>query len=225
MVIAYLFVIHHSLRVSAQLQSGSKRKRAADAGGQLRHFPLHVMGQEPAVCTRIGQQFFLIESLRVFQRLLGGIAEDAVGIPLERGQVIEQRRILFLFLVLDLSDHSAVPVAGLRQAAGLAQVMNAFGVPDQAVAQIQLDGVEGLRLKMLDGVLTLTEHSQGRRHNPTNGQRRPIQERIQPCCVHPDEPVGLRTAQGCLIEIVIGGLVLHNMDAFPDRAFFHGGNP
>ena len=61
------------------------------------------MGQEPAVCTRIGQQLFLIQGLRVFQRLLGGIAEDAVGIPLERGQVIEQRRILFLFLVLDLS--------------------------------------------------------------------------------------------------------------------------
>lgn len=56
------------------------------------------MGQEPAVCTRIGQQFFLIESLRVFQRLLGGIAENAVGIPLKRGQVIEQRRILFLSL-------------------------------------------------------------------------------------------------------------------------------
>ena len=30
MVIAYLIVIHHGLRVTAQLQSGSERKRAAD---------------------------------------------------------------------------------------------------------------------------------------------------------------------------------------------------
>ena len=224
-MIADLLVIHDDIRMTAQIQTGSERKRAADTGGQLRHFPLHIMGQEPAVGARIGQQLFLIQRLGVFQRLLGCIAEDAVRVPLESSQVVKQRWVLPLLLMLDLFHYSAVPVAGVHHRAGFVQVMDAVRMTHQTAAQIQLHGIEGFRFKMLDSAFTLTEHRQGWRHHPPNGERRTVKERIQPRGVHPDEPVSLRPAESSLIEVVIGGLVLHEVNAFPDRAFFHGGNP
>ena len=49
---------------------------------KLRDDRLHVLGQIPAVSSRIGHQLLLIEALGVIQRLLSGEAQDTVSISL-----------------------------------------------------------------------------------------------------------------------------------------------
>ena len=50
------------------------------AGGDSRNPAFHIVCQETAVGSRIGAELFLMQGLKIVQRLLGGEAQDAVCI-------------------------------------------------------------------------------------------------------------------------------------------------
>ena len=65
----------------------------------------HVAGQEARVRARVGERLvLLVEPLGGGERAAGGEAEARVGVALQRGQVVEERRALGLLLALDRLD-------------------------------------------------------------------------------------------------------------------------
>ena len=95
----------------------------------------------------------------------------------------------------------------------------------QAVPQIQLYDIERFRFKMLDPLFPFRQHGQRRGHDPPDMQGGTVQKGIEPRRVHPNQPVRLSPAEGCLIQMIVGGHGFQVFKAFQDRAFFHGGNP
>ena len=73
-------------------------------GDQLRNRAFHIIGQKAAVRSGIGTQFLFIEGLEVIQGLLGGVAQGAIGLPLEGGEIAEGRGLFRLFLPLHCPD-------------------------------------------------------------------------------------------------------------------------
>ena len=83
---------------------GKRRLKAADARraeDEGLYAVCHSIREETAVRARVGAEAFLVEGLKIVQRLLGGVAEDAVGLALERGQVVERGGVLGLLLSAD----------------------------------------------------------------------------------------------------------------------------
>ena len=67
---------------------GKRRLKAADtsrAEDEGLHALLHAVREIAAVRARVGAEALFVEALRIVQRLLGGVAEGAVGLALEHG--------------------------------------------------------------------------------------------------------------------------------------------
>ena len=60
---------------------------------KLRQSCSHILCQIPAVCSRISDQFFLIQALQIIQCLLRRISQDLIGISLQGSQIIQERRL------------------------------------------------------------------------------------------------------------------------------------
>ena len=140
-----------------------RRVHAAEGGGrsgQCRDPSLHVVRQIPAVCPGVGAELLFIEGLQVVQRLLGGVAQRSVGLPLEGGQVIEGGGLLRFLPPLHRLDHGG---GALAPGGGLLGLLLA-GRPlpgEGEAAAIQLHCVEGLRLESGDLRLPLDNEGQG----------------------------------------------------------------
>ena len=70
------------------------------------------MGQKLAVRSRIGNQLFFVEALRVIQRLLGSETKDLVRFPLQHGQIEKSRCALRAVLGNNPGDHCIPSVTG-----------------------------------------------------------------------------------------------------------------
>ena len=140
-----------------------RRVHAAEGGGhsgQRRNHGLHIVRQIPAVCPGVGAELLFIEGLQVVQRLLGGVAQRPVGLPLEGGQVIEGGGLL-RFLPprhrLNYGGGALAPGSGLL---GLLLAGRPLSGEGDAAA-VQLHRVEGLRLESGDLRLPLDNEGQG----------------------------------------------------------------
>lgn len=91
MVIGDFFAAAHLLgadgrRLLHAADSGSGGDKAGDAA-------LHIVGQIAAVSSRVGTELLFIERLKIVEGLLRGVAENAVGVALEGGQIVERRAL------------------------------------------------------------------------------------------------------------------------------------
>ena len=105
MVVCYLAAVHaaacrHCLQIDFVFPFG----KVADEGEQLGNFHEHVFGDVAASGSRIGDKFLLVEFLRDFECLLRREAVFGVGFLLERGQVVQERSVLYLLLALRFRD-------------------------------------------------------------------------------------------------------------------------
>ena len=107
---------------------------------------LHVVGEVAAVGAGIGAELLFGEALQVIQRLLRRVPKQAVRIPLEGGQVVERRGFLRLFRLHDGANSGGFAVAVSGKPLRLCLLLHAFACGGEAV-KVQMDGVEGLRLK------------------------------------------------------------------------------
>ena len=142
---AYLFGAD-GRRLLHTADSGSGSDKAGDAA-------LHIVGQEAAVGARVGAELLFIEGLEIVEGLLGGIAENAVGVALEGGQIVERGRFLRLFLALHAFDGYCLALAGVGNSVGILSVLHS--VCRGGKAAIKLDGVERFCYKCGDLRLTL----------------------------------------------------------------------
>ena len=147
-----------------------------------------------------------------------------VGLPLERGQVVELGRLLGFVLALHGFDDGGLVKAGVLQLFG-------FGPVGQPVAcggkAVQGDGhiVKGRRPESCDSGLTLSEHRQRRGLHPANMERLPIQDGDQARGVDAHQPIGLGAAQRRLIQVVVCSAVFQVLKALGYGACLHRGNP
>ena len=88
---------------------GKRRLKAADARraeDEGLHALLHAVREIAAVRARVGAEALFVERLKIVQRLLGCVAEDAVGLALERGQVVERGGVLGFLLGADRCNNA-----------------------------------------------------------------------------------------------------------------------
>ena len=69
-------------------------KALLDHRNKFRHQRCHIIRQIPAVGTGIGYEFFLIQSLRVIQCLLGSESQLPICFSLKRCQIKQGRGLL-----------------------------------------------------------------------------------------------------------------------------------
>ena len=115
-------------------------------GGKRRDGPFHIVCQESAVGAGISAEFLFIERLQIVERLLGRVAEQSVGVALERGQVVERGRLLGFFFALHGPDGSRFAFAGVGHRFGL-RLCFQFVAGGGEAAAVEDDRIERLWLK------------------------------------------------------------------------------
>ena len=146
MMIRHTRIVHHQRRVHRHGHSG--KGQAHD--GQVDEFGQtlgHVGCQVAGIGARIGRQLFFIQRLGIVQRLLGGVTEQAVGVSLERGQVVQFGLRLGLFFLFHRQDGGVPGITGGANRLGLLRRFHLFRRRGKA-GQIDAGDVERLRRKI-----------------------------------------------------------------------------
>ena len=199
----------------------------ADNGGhgcKLRHGGFQIVGEEAAVRAGVGAELFLVEGLQVVKRLLCGVAEAAVGLPLERGQVVEPGRVLRLFRALHRPDRDRLTGAGGGEGVRSFFVPKLFGHGGKAAAA-EAHGVKGFRAERPDLRLPLDDERQRRGQDAPYVEGAVVQHRKEPCGVDAHQPVRAGAAEGGLIQPVIFTPRTQLRKALFDGGVLHGGDP
>ncbi len=121
-VVGDLGIVHEA--AAQRTLAGAGRKllaiRRGDGLDDARQGLRHVLREVPAVGARIADQLVsLVERLRDVQRLLRAEAEQAVGVALQFGQIVERRRRHALRLRFDGFDGGLAGARARFDAAGL----------------------------------------------------------------------------------------------------------
>ena len=222
MVVADLFAVAylpcvHALRCGGFADGGSN-------GCKLRHGGFQIVGEEAAVRAGIGTELLFIERLQVVEGLLGGVAEAAVGLPLERGQVVEPGRVLRFFRALHRPDRDRLTGAGGGEGVRSFFVSELFRHGGKAAAA-EAHGVKGFRAKGGDLRLPLDDERQRRGQDAPHVEGAVVQHRKEPCGVDAHQPVRAGAAEGGLVQPVIFTPRTQLRKALFDGLVLHGGDP
>ena len=151
------------------------------------------------VDTGIGGVLALVECLNEVQRHLGRVAELAVAVYLQRGQVVELGRLLLAFLLFHLGDGKWLALDGAE--GFLAFLLRGELALSSRKCGVAIDGSQhpvGLGLEIVYLFLTVDDECQGRGLHTTDGQHLavlPVLQRIETRAVHAQQPVADGTAQ------------------------------
>ena len=207
----------HALRCGGFADGGSN-------GCKLRHGGFQIVGEEAAVRAGIGAELLFIEGLQIVKRLLGGIAEAAVGFSLEGGQVVEQRRFLRFLRALHRLDRDRLTGAGGGEGVRLRFLFELFGHGGK-IAAAKIYRVKGFRAKGGDLCLPLDDERQRGRHDAPHVEGAVVQHRKEPCGVDAHQPVRAGAAEGGLIQPVVFPSRTQLCKALFDGGVLHGGDP
>ena len=220
MMIGHFLIVDDCRRIAGDGNTLTERHGVGDQVHQHRQALGHVGGQVAAVGPGIGTEFLFIEILQVVQGLLGRISQQAVGIPLEGGQVIEGRRLFGFVFAFHPLDCGRAALASPFQLFGGSFFFHALPGNGKA-GQLQLYRIKRHRLEGVDLGLPLDDERQRRGHDPANVQRPMVQHRKQPGSVDPHQPVGLGPAKSRLMQPVIVCTGAEMLKALPDGGILH----
>ena len=162
--------------------------------------------------------------MQIVQRLLRREPQQAVGVPLEGGEVIEGGRLLRFVPALHLFDCHRAALAGAFQLFGIGFLVHA-GAGSGKTGQVQRHGIKRHRLESVDLGLLLDDEGQRRGHDPSNVEGAVVQHRKQPGGVDAHQPVRFGPAEGRLVQPVIVRTGAQVCKALPDGGILHAGNP
>ena len=223
-VVAHLFAVQHPPKLRGNVQPRRKGKQRPQAGHNAFCCGLHIVGKVLAVGAGIGQQLLFIELLGIVKGLLGGKSKQTVGFPLQGGEVIEAGRLLRLFLPLHRYANGLRSRTGRLGGVGVVSTGKAVAGRLHA-ARRDMDNVIFLFLEIADLGLPVNQHFEGGRLHPAYGQGLVVEDGEKPGGVDPHQPIGLRPAQGRLIQAVVVGPRFQVGKALPDGGVLHAGNP
>ena len=207
----------HALRRGGFADNGSN-------GHKLRHRGSQIISEEAAVRAGIGAELLFIEGLQIVKRLLGGIAEAAVGLPLEGGQVVEPGRVLRFLRALHRPDRDRLTGAGGSKGVRLRFFFELFGHGGK-IAAAKIYRVKGFRAERPDLCLPLDDERQRGRHDAPHVEGAVVQHRKEPCGVDAHQPVRAGAAEGGLMQSVVFPSRTKVCKALSDGLVLHGGDP
>ena len=224
MVVGHFLVVDDRRRIAGNGDALAERHGVGDQIHQHRQALGHVGGQVAAVRPGIGAELLFIEVLQVVQCLLRREPQQAVGVPLESGEVIEGGRLLGFVPALHLLDRHRTALAGSFQLFGIGFFVHA-GAGSGKTGQVQSHRIERHRLEGVDLCLPLDDEGQRRGHDPPDIEGAVVQHRKQPGGVDAHQPVRLGPAEGGLMQPVIVRAGAQVGKALPDGGILHAGNP
>ena len=224
MVVGHFLVVDDRRRIAGNGDAFAEQHGVGDQIHQHRQALGHVGGQVAAVRPGIGAELLFIEVLQIVQRLLRREPQQAVGVPLEGGEVIEGGRLLRFVPALHLFDCHRAALAGAFQLFGIGFLVHA-GAGSGKTGQVQRHGIKRHRLESVDLGLPLDDEGQRRGHDPPDIEGAVVQHRKQPGGVDTHQPVGLGPAEGRLVQPVIVRAGAQVCKALPDGGILHAGNP
>ena len=232
-VVGELFVVVDALAgVDAVALGRDERGKGLGQGVQhLADLGAHVLGEVARIGAGIGEHLvFFVEGLGQVEGFLGGEAVAGVGLALERGQVVEQRRRYALALGGDLLHGALAALDGLRDGLSLLGGCDAglvVRVDPQAgvIAEIGLDLVVVLGHEIADLQLAPDQQGERGRLDAADGEQAVVAQREGAGAVHAHEPVGVGAALGGQVEVVVFAAVLDAAEALGDGLLGHGGDP
>ena len=220
MVIGHFLVIDDLGRIANKFHTSGKGQCPSGEPDQLRQAGRHIRSQIAAVRPGIGAELLFIQVLQVVQGLLSGVSQQPVGVPLERGQVIEGGRLLGFVLALHLFHRSSRTLAGRFQLLGGSLVRHAFP-GNRETGQLQCDRVKRHRLEGVDLGLPLDDEGQRRGHDAPDVEGPVVQHGKQPGGIDTHQPVRLGAAEGRIPQAVIVRAGVQACKAFPDGGILH----
>ena len=135
----------------------------------LRTLGVDIIREILRVDTRIGGVFLLVERLDNVQRHLCRVAELTITVYLQRGKVVELRRLFLTFLLLDAGDGKGFALDGLE---GLfALFLRSELTLRSRKRGVAIDGSQhpvGLGLEVVYFLLSVDDERQGGRLHSTN---------------------------------------------------------
>ena len=224
MVVGHFLVVDDRCYIAGDGDAFAERHGVGDQIHQHRQALGHIGGQVTAVRPGIGAELLFIEVLQIVQRLLRREPQQAVGVPLEGGEVIEGGRLLGFGLALYLLDRHRAALAGSFQLFGIGFFVHA-GAGSGKTGQVQSHRIERHRLEGVDLCLPLDDEGQRRGHDPPDIEGAVVQHREQSGGVDTHQPVGLGPAEGRLVQPVIVRAGAQVGKALPDGGILHAGNP
>ena len=183
----------------------------------------HIIRQILAVRPGVSDQFLFIQRLSIIQRLLRRESENPVRVSLQRGQIVQFRRIFFLFPAFHFQNPGGFHGTGRRNPFRLLRVFQPFSGRREAAAE--LHRIELLRLEFHDCGLPFRHQKQGRRHDTPDIHRLGVNQGKKPAGVNPYQPVCLLAAKRRFIQQIKILAVPEMVHAVPDRAFLQGRDP
>ena len=216
-------IVDNLLGMNRQGKPLLERQQRSDGLRQIGQHGSHIACQETAVRARIGRQLLLIKRLRAIECLLGGVAEKLIGFALERGQVVELRRMIRPCFLFNPDNLCGLPVAGIGECLRFLFVLEAFAC--RFAGAEQMNGIKRLGRKAGNGFFALDDHRQRRGHHAPDGKRRAIEQRIQARQVNAHQPVRLGAAERRFGQKVIFCRILQVRHSLADSAFFQRRSP
>ena len=192
MVIGYLAVINHLSSVHRQIEARRIGKYCCNSRSQLADHRCHLAGEKAAVRARIGKQLLFIQRLGIVQRLLSGVAKQAVCVTLQGGQIVELGRIFRLLLGFNGLYHRRLQVAELLNPFRFRLIRHALRMGKEAAAD--LHGIERFCLKAHDSRFPADDQRQRGRHNAAYVQCGSVHQGEKPGGIDTYQPVSLCSA-------------------------------
>ncbi len=192
-------------------------RQLAQVGGDRLELADHVAGKKLGSGTRVGEQRpgarTLVQPLCGLQGARRRDAVAAVGVALQRGQVVQQRGTGLALGALDRLDGGGLARSGRGDRVGPFALGGAVGLalePASAIAAVAGErklGVDlevGLGLEGVDLEIALDDQRQRGRLHPAqrhDAAQRPAPDGGRAGGIHADQPVGLRAGAGGGLEV------------------------
>src|SRR5215207_2359724 len=242
-MVGNLGVVHDALAYRELLSSEELLRERRQVGERPRGLdPLleaahHVPGEVAAGGARVGDQLsLLVERLGGTQGTFGRETVAGVGVALELGQIVEERRLLSCRLLLRFADgprpaaHFLLdPVRGLSLGHAVLLILEPDAVVSTPVTrEAGVDGPELLGLEVLYLLFTVDEKLQGRGLYAAHREyvsTASEADRVGAGGIHADDPVSLSPAAGCVFERFHRSALAQIVETLPYSLVGEGGDP
>ena len=224
MVVSDFLIIHYPYNIGVtHIPLADSRVVTQPCDQALRRIA-HILSQIATVCSRIGRELLFIKRLEIVERLLRREAENTVTLALQGRQIIKLRRLLVLFLYLDLLNCRGSSVTSAPDLIRLIFCFCSFAARRKTAAG-DLRNIKQHALETVDLSFTLNKQRKRRGHHAPNIELGAVQHGKQPRCVDTDDPICLSTAKRRLIEHIIIAAGTELSKTFSDRFIFHTRDP
>ena len=231
-VVAHLLVVDDLTREGQGLEvepADLVRPDRPEVAQDARDLGLHVAAQVARVGPRVRDRLPLVERLGRLQGRVGRHPVPTVHVPLQLGQVVEQRRLDPLLLARDVADDEGVTLHAPEPLLALGFLPEAVArerEEDAAIAGHQLP--EGLRLEGADLVVATSDQGEHRRLDPAGAPQEaasPVADGVVARRVQSHDPVGLAPAPRRGVERVVVGGRPELAEGVANRALGQGAEP